>query len=146
MVLEIYVAGRFREYKKVRAVIDEVEAIGHNITHDWTRSTEFDDRGEPLVPVVGSAESLTPLDAKKYAVDDREGVRQADVVILLADDEGIYGALIEAGMAIAWNVEVWVVNPVRSSVFWYLHECRIFKNIADVYEELDKFNKTLPNL
>lgn len=141
MKLNIYVAGRFREYEKVRAVIDEIKSMGHEITHDWTRSAEFDEKGNPLVPLIGSAEALTPSDAKKYAVDDREGVKWADVLILLADDEGLYGALIEAGMAIAWSVEVWVVNPVRSSVFWYLHECRTFENIADVYEALHTYTK-----
>lgn len=136
MKLNIYVAGRFREYERVRAVVDEIIAIGHEITHDWTRSLEFDENGRPLVPIEESTKALTPSDSKKYALDDLQGVRDADIMILLADSEGLYGALIEAGIAIECAVEVWLVDPIRDSVFWYLSPCRRFGSIGEVYERL----------
>ena len=48
--MKVYVASRFKNYEEVRKVIDKVEAAGHTITFDWTRTSEFDpDTGELLV-------------------------------------------------------------------------------------------------
>lgn len=133
MNYRLYVAGRFREYATVRRAIDKLKLAGNTITHDWTRTDEFNEHGQPLVPI-GPGQSVEVMEegqAAHYAMLDLRGVYQADAVVLM-NSEGLYGALIEVGAALAWNLEIWIVGPGRDSVFYYLKSVRRFDTIDDV--------------
>ncbi len=67
--MNVYVAGRFRKYQEVRAVIDRLKENGHTITHDWTRTEEFDKNG--IHKDAESGGEILPLSKQqKYASDD----------------------------------------------------------------------------
>jgi hypothetical protein len=140
--MHLYVAGRFREYRRIREAIDKLIAAGNTITHDWTRSDEFNEHGEPMVPIGPgqSVEVLTDEEARNYAFADIRGVRDADAVVLMAGD-GLYGALIEVGAALALSVEVWIVGDMpRDSVFFYLPLVRRFDTIEEVIDYIKSMN------
>lgn len=110
----IYVAGRFRRYEECRALMDDLTDAGYIITHDWTRSDEFDGSGHPH----GADEKMGCREQRDYALDDLEGVRTADLLVVLAHDS-LCGALIEVGAALASGIPVWVCDPWRHTVFWH---------------------------
>jgi hypothetical protein len=114
--LRVYVAGRFTQYERLRAVMDAVTEEGYAVTHDWTRTEEFGVDGHPLVHEQGRR----PAEADSYAhhsEDDIRGCRTADAVLAIAD-EPLTGGLIEIGAALAYGVPVVVVAPWRWTVFW----------------------------
>lgn len=115
--MRIYVASRFAAYERVRAFVDDMVTAGHEPTHDWTRTPEFGRDGHPLL---ADPEALTPGVACTHAQADLRGVRQADLVVFLADGSDFCGALLEVGSACALGVPVWVVAPWRRSIFWHL--------------------------
>jgi hypothetical protein len=134
--MRVYVAGRFREYAKVRRMIDVLAEEGHVCTYDWTRTDEFDEHGEPRVdPGTGGAE--LPADAQqKYAINDLMGAMECDVLVLLAMDP-LYGALIETGVALAMAKQVIVIGPVlRQSIFWALPNVVQVDSASDAIEFL----------
>jgi hypothetical protein len=118
--VRIYVAGRFKEYQKVRSLLDQLVAHGHEITHDWTRNPkEFDAEGNITVEFSDiGAPALTIEEQIQAADDDQQGVATAEAVVLVGDSDTLYGALLETGMAFAYGIPVIVINPNRWSVFW----------------------------
>lgn len=141
MHLNLYVAGRFKDYARVRDVIDTLISAGHIITHDWTRTNEFDQDGNPVVPTGPgqSVDAMTSEQAMHYAKLDLMGVSDADAVVLMAE-EGLYGALIEVGAALAQDVEVWIVGKMpRGSVFFEMNLVRRFDQIEDVIRYMDRW-------
>lgn len=72
---------------------------------------------------------------KTCAISDKRGVRTADYVIYLSH-ESCFGANIELGMALAYGVNVIVVDPVRGSVFFELDEVTIMTEaeMRDTFE------------
>jgi len=133
--MRVYVAGRFSDYERVRAVIDVALAAGHSITRDWTRTDEFDEDGHPFAkPDVmeqaraaggdGATVLAGVLSAERLAgiaEEDVEGAGDADLLIALAD-RPLTGAMIEIGAALRERREVWVYSPWRWTVFWD-HPC-----------------------
>jgi hypothetical protein len=117
--MRIYVAGRFSQYERCRAVMDALTAAGHMITMDWTRTDEFGADGHPKHTEHGTA-APTTIPAERlvgHALNDIEGCRSTDLVVVLAD-EVLTGALIEIGAALASGVRVWVCAPYRWTIFW----------------------------
>ncbi len=110
----IYVAGRFRRYEECRALMDDLVAVGHTITHDWTRTEEFGDDGHPKA----TDGDLDRYAQRCHAVDDLRGVRTADMLVVLAHDS-LCGGLIEVGAALAYGVPVWICDPWRHTIFWH---------------------------
>lgn len=86
--------------------------------YDWTRSEEFNNVGAPHPGA--SDEVLPDAECKRYATLDIEGVKGADILILLADLDGYTGSYIEFGAAVATGTKVIVVAPAKRSIFWYL--------------------------
>ena len=118
--MKFYVATRFADYERARALNEFVRAAGHTITHDWTDTDEFVN-GKPV-----ELGELTHQQMLKYANLDFVGVARADVVIFLGESDRCYGALIEVGIALAHSASVWVVAPHRDSVFFHLPEVKVF--------------------
>lgn len=109
--MNIYVAGKTHDFPKVREVQQCVRAHGHTITHDWTTSVELhgpDHQGEPL----------TFPEAEMIAEQDVDGVREADLVIVIPH-ERLTGTLIEIGIAVGLGIDVVFLGPPHPrSVFW----------------------------
>jgi hypothetical protein len=63
-------------------------------------------------------------------------VADADGVVLLADDD-LYGALLETGMAMAFNTPVAVISPQRWSIFFMPSRIRTVKVVHSVEDAFD---------
>lgn len=97
---KVYVAGKFEDKENVRRVQQRLRDLGFEITHDWTP----DDAS----------------DLQKSAVEDFEGVLQADFLVVL-NHTLLYGAAVEIGIALGLGRPVYVIGPqVRDNVFWHL--------------------------
>ena len=110
--MKVYVASPFRRWPEALIVAEKLVLAGHSITHKWWEKEK--DNGVNL----NSAECI------EVALNDEQGVRDADAVVALAFPNEGCGMFVEIGMAIAQDKPVYLVNglsdaelPVRRSVF-----------------------------
>jgi hypothetical protein len=109
----------------------EIAAIhGHRVTYDWTQDVEqIGDDGNI---------DTDPQRRAHLAGLDVEGVRAADLLVLLPYD-GWTGALIECGIAIERDIDIFLVgDPPRDSIFFDLHMVRRV-DPEDLDMELDTY-------
>ena len=92
--ISLYVTSRFNDKKAVKAVQDKAITRGWTITEGWTLNNKVD----------LSAEHYEI--AEMRADDDIEGIRKADVFIMLHSKEAVDGTgnWVELGAAIAFNI------------------------------------------
>lgn len=136
--MKFYVAGRFMHYKKVREIIDQLKFAGWECTHDWTRTDEFDEFGNPVIPADGTGVGAKDLPLEKqqeYAVNDLIGASDCDVLVLLGHDH-LWGAMLEVGVTLAHGKQVWIIRHemTRYSVFWALRNVRFFETEYELYQ------------
>lgn len=128
--MKVYTASRFGNYRVVRAFNDALRAAGHEVTHDWTRTSEFDLAGDPIF---GDGTGLSRDMQAQHATADLDAVAAADAVVLLPmPDMG--GAYIEIGYALAHDKHVFVAGPVRFTIFWALPNVTMLPDEAAVRE------------
>lgn len=112
--LKVYVAGSIPE-RTARAipVIAALRASGVEITFDWTIDIQVDSNADD------SDSALTDEVRRRCAEADADGVRRADLLLLLAPDErGASGAWVEFGMALALGIPVVVSGAkARRTIF-----------------------------
>lgn len=95
----VYVAGGFRFKKLINEVQDLVRSLGYEITHDWTAFEHADaDR--------------TPEECARYSELDINGVRTADFVVAVFNDNGYpyRGTFAELGAAIHGGKRVYILD------------------------------------
>ena len=100
--MKIYIAGKWHNKEQIRGYMDELESIGHEITHDWT-----------------SYESDPNNSFQDMADHDIEGVMKADALIAIMDDDKYpyRGTFTELGVAFATkktinkNYKIFIVCP-----------------------------------
>lgn len=93
-----YVAGKADDYENVRKLIEEIKALGGDITYDWTHLT---------------CSSVEPIYDwyRKTALLDLEGIDKCDVVVALMTKEYIFrGTWVELGYAIAKNKKIVIIG------------------------------------
>lgn len=130
--MKLYVASRFGNYERVRAFIDDAERAGHEITHDWTRTEEFDEWGHPYG---GDGSQLSRADQARHAKADLDAAAGADAVVLLpVPDMG--GAYVEVGYALAHGRQVIVAGRGRFLIFWGLPAVTVLPDEAAAREML----------
>lgn len=132
--MKLYTASKFANYERVRAFNDAARDAGHVITHDWTRTQEFDADGHPLQ--VDEAKITPELGGHHAALDLYSGVATAETLVFLAEDGGYCGALIEFGAACAMSIPILIVAPWRMSIFWHLPNVTIVASEGAVRERL----------
>lgn len=135
----VYVAGRFQSYAKVRSCIDAVHGLGCRVTYDWTRTPEFDADGHPLNS--DGAQPKTLL--QQYAANDIQGVREAEVFIMLADDS-LAGAYIEMGIALERGIPIIVVAPERWTIFLECPTVAVAPSLAAALQLLESVATACP--
>lgn len=112
--MKIYVAGRVKQMRRVRAVQQTFKRYGHVVTFDWTGP-----EGEQKPDWSHDPEWACTLSKR-----ERRGVLDADGVVLVGhgceEGGGGLGCFVEVGMAMAYGRPVVVYGPCRESVFWYL--------------------------
>lgn len=86
---------------------------GHTITFDWTQTVEQHGNDGGLDP--------KKIEFRRDCAEkDMKGVLSADAVVMIAHPR-LCGTLIEVGMAIAWDIPVFILGELeRNSVFFSL--------------------------
>lgn len=110
--MKFYFAGPSAEWPMIRTWIQGAIDHGHFVTYDWTIDVEAYGHGEKKV--------TPPHVLKRAAETDLAAACDCDVLVLFLI-EGIYGAMLEAGAALAMGKEVWLVTgtaAVRYSIFF----------------------------
>ena len=109
--MRVYVAGKWEEREAVKKLQQALIKMGHTITVDWT-GHEIDDEGYPLT----------------YAQDDVRGVQEADAYVGRFLKENNYkGALVELGVALGLNKQVYIIgHAIDSCLFVHHFLVRIF--------------------
>lgn len=124
----VYVAAKFQEYESARRLMDAFTAGGYTITHDWTRTQEFDESGHPIA---ADPNDMPPEIIKMHAENDVRGVRNADFLVVLGDAD-LCGALIEVGIALALRIPIYVIKPKRWTIFYGMDEFVLVDHEDDV--------------
>ena len=103
--MKFYVAGKYQERQMITEIMDELRALGHEITTDWT-----------------SHGYATPEVHSSYAVDDVRGVKEADVYIgVFINGHRYRGALCELGAALALDKPCWIIGYAEDDCIFMLH-------------------------
>lgn len=117
--MKFYVASKFENIIPVQHVIKELTELGHENTHDWT--TNFVNNPE--------------IDA----TNDKHGVRDADFVIGIFENEEIkyLGSIAEIGMAIAWGKPILIAgHAIDNMIFLALPQITQFDDVNDLLVNL----------
>ena len=84
--MRFYVAAKFEEGPRARVLMDRLEALGHMVTHDWTREETTAAQSELMA----------------YAQNAADGVSIAERLVLLWHPK-LQGGFIELGIAMAMH-------------------------------------------
>jgi hypothetical protein len=96
--LRVYVAGKFERIEEARFMQGLLRERGHLITHDWTQESAGDRKGGALDDFL-----------RRCAEADEQGVKTADAVVLIHDDN-CRGGFWEAGGAAILGKPVLVIG------------------------------------
>ncbi len=130
--MTIYIAASFSMKEEVRAFYKQVRERGHAITVDWTDH-------KPTEPKKNEADRVV---AEQYAVEDVEGIRNADVFLLFTDGPVGTGRYMEFGMALVAQVEkgspaIYVIGEANAdSIFYYHPSVQQRNTLEEVLDEL----------
>lgn len=130
--MKIYVAGKWHDKASIRGIMGQLEKLGHQITHDWTKN---------------EIETRTPEALRYYATLDLAGVDKADIlVVIMTDKEYSYrGTFTEIGFAIGKCKPVYLYcdldpkNPSHhcfDNVFFHYPTIRHYTKLDDLMSEL----------
>ena len=104
--MKFYVAGKWQDRELIREIMDKLEAMGHEITVDWTRH-EYPDNEDVL---------------SIWATLDIHGVQTCDTfVVLFINGHRFRGALVEVGAALAMHKRVCVIGNDEDSCIFLKH-------------------------
>jgi nucleoside 2-deoxyribosyltransferase len=143
--MKIYLAARYSRRLELCEYRSSLEALGHEVTSRWLNGKHQVDRdglklgalGEEYVES-GSDEQAAQL-RDFFATEDMQDVRSAELMIAFTEqpraDAFRGGRHVEAGMALAWGIPLWVVGP-RENVFYSLSSVAQHEAFADVAEKL----------
>ena len=130
--LGFFVSGSIRHKDAIREIFAAIEAEGHYITHDWTRTDDIGVKRENSVEAGLRAEA------------DINGVLRADVYVLDSSNESIgkfmYG---ELSVAIAAQQlgdgpqAIYIIGPLNhDSIVYYHPAVRRVDTIEEVLQEV----------
>jgi hypothetical protein len=110
--MKVYVASKFERVPQVREIQKRLQTDGHVIVADWTGHTAKGKTGEDLVTYF-----------RECAEADEAGVREADAVVLLHDDN-CRGGFTELGIALGAGKLCVVVGgrpaaPTKGPIFYF---------------------------
>jgi hypothetical protein len=124
--MKIFVSGKVGQEIDSRTLMDLLRSRGHEVTFDWTTISH-------LRPYEDNRAS-----AQEAAVLEIEGVKAADLLIVLAHEKGV-GLYVELGAALALATPVIVrsLEPARS-MFFFHPLVTIVRTDNDLLREVDK--------
>ena len=121
--MKFFVSGKVGDDDITKTVMNALKNAGHEITFDWT-----------------TIEHLRPYDknvaaCRDAAVSESRGVKNADVLVIIAHDKGV-GMYVELGIAIGAGIPVRVITNVESRTMFFHHPLvKKAPTIQDVIEE-----------
>lgn len=114
--LGFFVSGSLRHKEEIRDIFAKIEASGHFITHDWTRTDTLGVKRD------------NPLEAGRRAKADIDGVVAADVYVLDSSNEHVgkfmYGELsaaITAQQLAGTPAAIYIIGPLNHDSIVYYH-------------------------
>jgi len=127
--MKFYLASSFALVDRVQAACDALEAAGHTITVKWW-NRKYYLPGEGNVRTTDLKNRFNHLDdeafysrpeTKKSYLADYQGVKDADVFIIIAGDKrrAFNGANIELGIALGDNKPCFSLGVLDTSVLYY---------------------------
>lgn len=130
--MRFYVAAKFENYRSVQEMVKYLESLGHVCTCNWAHNPrEFDAGGN----LVRNARFMSKHDQQQMALDDFNGARNADFLVLIGA-ENMCGALIEVGIAMASRSIIHVIHPVRWTIFWEMENVFFYDNVQAFVEHI----------
>jgi nucleoside 2-deoxyribosyltransferase len=110
--MRIYLAGKWNDKAKIRAIMAALTNRGHTITHDWTHHKEH---------------KKTQEDYEQDAVADLIGIDCAELFIAYLDDPNYAynGTFTELGFALGKQIPVVIMTPF---VVWDPANVAFYKN------------------
>lgn len=115
--MKFFVSGSIRHKEEIRSLYAQVEAAGHEITHDWTRS-------DPI-----GVKSENTQESGRRAKMDIDGVLAADVYVLDSSNTHVgklmYGELVAAIVGhehFNQPKHVFIIGPFNHDSIVYYHE------------------------
>ncbi|WP_309322674.1 hypothetical protein [Actinomyces stomatis] len=125
--MRVFVSGQFKEKRRVREAFQVMEAAGHVITYDWTRTEALE---KPY--------SLYSVEASRRAREDINGILSADTFVLMSDNrECGKGMYVELGAALAMaelrskQIRVYIVGPMNHESIFYYHPLVVHKETLE---------------
>ena len=121
--MKFFVSGKVGHENDAKKLMDLLRKAGHEITFDWTTISH-----------------LRPYDAnvaasREAAVLEASGVKDADVLVVVADDRGV-GMFVELGIAIGVGIPVRIINNKESrSMFFHHPLVRQVKDMEEIFTE-----------
>lgn len=117
----VYVAGASSERAdRAKPVIAALMKAGFVVTHDWTEAVDMHGANN-------EHGTLTEEDLCACAHADLCGVRQADILVLLAPENASTGAWVELGLALALGRRVFIAGRCEQCIFTWLPQCQRFE-------------------
>jgi nucleoside 2-deoxyribosyltransferase len=122
--MKFYIAGRTSRVPEIQAMTKRLLDLGHEVAHDWTNA---------------SVSLKRPYEAKvaaQIAGMDFDGVKSADILIILGDQSGT-GMYVELGIALATNTVVYSIGDYNDvTVFHFLPNVKRVETFEDVLIDL----------
>jgi len=111
--MKVYVAGKFTDKEKIRGYMDELEKLGHTITHDWTSFKPTYDEDDLFMGDENQGE-----DMEQSAIHNIQGIRDADAVVCIMEDKkyAYRGTFTELGCAIGLKKEIILMCPEPDAI------------------------------
>lgn len=109
--MKFYVAGRTNRIAEIKELISQLEGLGHECTHDWTRV----DNADLQRPYHNHIEIV-----QTFAVADIHGAVASECFIIFADKEGT-GMYVEMGAALASGAKVYAIGKYNDQTVFHFH-------------------------
>lgn len=125
--MKVYVASKFERKEEVRQLQHAIRLADHTVVGDWTPHT-----------VEGEVGKDREVMLRAFAIEDRDAVMNANVLVLIHDDN-CRGGFVELGIALALvddDQYVCVIGgrgkaPDKGPIFYALPEVRHFDTAQD---------------
>ncbi len=123
--MKFFVSGKVGLAGTALRVMEQLRAAGHEITFDWTTIPH-------LRPYDDNAKC-----SRETAILESRGVKNADVVVILAHEKGV-GMFVEMGIAIGAGIPVRVITTDESRTMFFHHP--LVRRVTDVDEVIKEFS------
>jgi len=117
--MNIYIAAKFEMRPVLRALVPQIRSLGHAITATWISREEMH------------------LPQSMIAIDDLDGIEEADLLILDSTFSGGSGREVELGYALAKGKRIWMIGPAVN-VFHHHQDIIHFNDWQQVMKQLQE--------